>query len=123
MVIFAPRTAYARPQGIAASYLLVLVTAALFQFTLGVTVLALVANVLVVSLFITFSPLSHPPALALTIFSFIAHDTLSFTETSIVVLLIVLALSFAIEKLEPLRTALQDPESARVRDDAPRGEP
>ncbi|MGI0067415.1 MAG: hypothetical protein ACREB9_03210 [Thermoplasmata archaeon] len=61
-------------------------SAALFQAALGLTVLALVLNVLVVSLFVTFTPFSHPPALALTIFSFIAHDTTTFTETSLIVL-------------------------------------
>lgn len=108
LIAFAPRSRFSQPSAIAASYLVVVVSSALFQLGLGVTVIALVLNVVVVSLFITFTPFRHPPALALTIFSFIAHDPAVFTETSLLVLVIILAAAVLIERFRPARRPLSD---------------
>jgi hypothetical protein len=102
LVVFNRGTKYAQPRSIAASYLVVIASSAAFEFALGITLLALVLNVVLVSMFIAFTPYSHPPALALTIFSYIVHDSLSFVLTSLVVLLIVTVADLLIERLPPL---------------------
>lgn len=106
LVVFHPGTRYARPTGIVASYLVVIASSEMFEFLFGVTTLSLVLNVILVSVFITFTPWSHPPALALTIFSYLVHDSLSFVLASLAVLLIVTAADLAIRNVSVLRTML-----------------
>ncbi|GGM76142.1 hypothetical protein GCM10007108_12650 [Thermogymnomonas acidicola] len=76
---------------ISASYLFVILTTEAIHVLLGTGTLQMLLNVVLVSLFITFLPYRHPPALALTIFSYITHSTFDFTLSSITVLLILLA--------------------------------
>lgn len=102
LVVFNRGSRYAKPASIAASYLVVILTSEVFEFAFGVTVVALVVNVTVVSLFIAFTRYSHPPALALTIFSYIVHDSLDFVLTSLVVLVIVTVADLVIERAGPL---------------------
>ena len=118
LVVFNRDTRYARPASIVASYLVVIASSELFEFAFGVTVAALLLNVTVVSLFITFTPLSHPPALALTIFSYIVHDSAAFVLASLVVLVIVAAADVAIVRIVSLRHALED-EDPRSRERIP----
>jgi hypothetical protein len=108
LVVFNRGTKYAEPSSILASYLVVIGTTEIFQYAFGVTVPALVANVTVVALFIAFTKYSHPPALALTIFSYIVHESFSFVLTSLIVLLIVLVADLAIQRAGPLQRLLAD---------------
>ena len=111
LVVFNRGARYARPGSIVASYLAVIASSEVFELAFGVTLLALVLNVTLVSLFISFTPFSHPPALALTIFSYIVHDSVSFVATSLVVLLIVTVGDLAIGWAEPLRKLVTDDSS------------
>jgi hypothetical protein len=43
-------------------------------------------NVVLVSGFVSFTRFRHPPAIALTIFSYIVHETISFFLASLLVL-------------------------------------
>ena len=60
----------------------------------------MILNVLIVSAFVTFTDLTHPPAIALTIFSYIAGDPLDFTISSGLSLLALFAASLIIEKYD-----------------------
>jgi hypothetical protein len=106
LVVFNRGTRYALPRSIVASYLVVIASSEAFELVFGVTVLALFLNVTVVSLFIAFTAYSHPPALALTIFSYIVHDSLSFVLTSLVVLIIVTMADVVLERVGSIRGAL-----------------
>jgi CBS-domain-containing membrane protein len=96
LVIFERNTRYARPQSIASSYLLVIGSSELFHLTIGISLAALLLNVVVVSAFITFTKYSHPPAIALTIFSYIVHSPISFATTSLLVLLVIIGAYYLI---------------------------
>lgn len=109
LMVFHRGARYAQPQSIVAAYLVVIATSVGFEYALGVTVLALALNVIAVSLFITFTPFSHPPALALTVFSYFVRDSPSFVLTSLVVLLIVVAADVGIGRAGPLRKWLFEP--------------
>ena len=111
LIVFDRESKYARSRNIVVSYLFVIASSEAFTLVLGVTDLALVLNVLVVSVFITVTPYAHPPALALTIFSYIVHDPWSFTVTSLIVLGIVAAADALIDRTPRLRTALARPAS------------
>jgi CBS-domain-containing membrane protein len=108
LVVFNRGTKYAQPRSIVASYLVVIASSEAFEFAFGVTILALVLNVTLVSLFIAFTQFSHPPALALTIFSYIVHDSFNFVLTSLIVLLIVAAADIAMQRVGPIRKLLGD---------------
>jgi CBS-domain-containing membrane protein len=108
LMVFNRGRKYAQPPSIIASYLVVIASSVAFEYVLGVTLVALVLNVAVVSLFISFSPFTHPPALALTIFSYIVRDSPAFVLTSVVVLLIVVAADLAILHVPPIRQWLED---------------
>lgn len=98
LVVFNRSSHYSEPRAILASYLVVIATSEGFQYLLGLSTAALVLNVIVVAAFIAFTRYSHPPALALTIFSYIVHDSLSFVLSSLVVLAIVIVADVGIER-------------------------
>lgn len=104
LVAFNRESRYSEPSSIFASYLVVIASSEAFEFLFGISTVALVANVTIVALFIAFTRYSHPPALALTIFSYIVHDSVSFVLSSLVVLVIVTVADAAIEKVWPTRT-------------------
>jgi hypothetical protein len=106
LMVFNRGSKYAQPKSIAAAYGVVIASSAAFEFFLGVTVVSLVLNVAVVSLFITLTPFSHPPALALTIFSYLVHDSPVFILTSLVVLLIVVVADIVLNRVGPIRRLL-----------------
>ncbi len=107
LVVFNPSSRYAQPRNIVASYLAVIASSELFEFLLGSTVLALALNVILVAGFISFTPYSHPPAVALAIFSLLIHDPPGFALTSVVVLIIVGAAAVVIPRIAPLRRWLE----------------
>jgi len=104
LVVFDRKSRYAAPSSILASYLVVIGSSELFEFFLGISLLALVLNVVLVSLFIAFTRFSHPPALALTIFSYIVHDSPVFVLSSLVVLAMVTVADTLIERTWPTRS-------------------
>ncbi|MHB8396353.1 MAG: hypothetical protein ACYDBK_04010 [Thermoplasmataceae archaeon] len=58
----------------------------------------MVISVVIVSAFVTFTTHTHPPAIALTIFSYIAGNPLDFTISSVLSLVALLATSLITEK-------------------------
>lgn len=110
LAVFTPDTPYTRPLGIVLSYLVVVGSTEAFELVFGVTFLALVLNVVLVSLFITFSPFSHVPAIALTIFSYLVHDPYAFAVTSLVMTGVVAVEAFAIERVPAVRRRLGLPD-------------
>jgi CBS-domain-containing membrane protein len=107
LMVFNRGSRYAQPRNIVTSYLVVIASSVAFEYALGVTILALVLNVIVVSLFISFTPFSHPPALALTIFSYIVRDSPAFVLTSLVVLFIVTGADILIGRVGWIRRQLE----------------
>lgn len=109
LIVFGPRERYAQPRNIVASYLVVLGSSAAFESVLGIGLVALALNVAVVALFIAFSGFAHPPALALTIFSYIVHDPVTFTLTSLIVLLIVVGIALVFARIPAVQRVLDEP--------------
>lgn len=106
LMVYNRGSRYAQPRSIVAAYLVVIASSAALEFVLGVTVLSLTLNVALVSLFISFTPFTHPPALALTIFSYLVRDSPSFVLTSLVVLLIVVVVDIVFGQVGPVRRLL-----------------
>ncbi len=106
LMIFERGVKFSRPTSVIVSYLVVISVTALLQFTLGQSELSLTASVLLVSAFISFTRFSHPPAIALAIFSYFANDVTGFVITTLIVLAIVLGFAAA------ARVALPNSQSA-----------
>ncbi len=81
------------------TYLLVIATSDIIHILIGADLAGMVVNVLIVSAFITFTDFSHPPAIALTIFAYIAGDPLDFTVSSLLALSALMIGSIAVEKI------------------------
>jgi hypothetical protein len=109
LVVFNRSSRYSRASSIAASYLVVIASSELLEYTLGTTVEALVVNVALVAAFITLTPLSHPPAIALTIFAYIVHDTTSVVLASVVVVIVVAVADVVFGRVKIVRDLLADP--------------
>ena len=107
LIVFNHGERYARPRSIVASYLAVLASSAVFELFLGITLFALVANVVLISAFIAFSGYAHPPALALTIFSYLVHDPITFSLTSLVILGVLIGLGAVFERIPRLARILE----------------
>ena len=107
LVVFNRGSKYAEPSSIFVSYLVVIGTTLVFEALFGVTLPTLVVNLTVVALFLSFTRFSHPPALALTIFSYIVHETVSFVLTSLVVLGIVIVADLVIRRSAAVQRLIQ----------------
>ncbi len=90
LVTMDPRGKYSKTENIALSYILVIFTTEVLHFLLGFSYIPLIINVSVISIFISYTKYAHPPALALTIFSYIVHSTIPFVIASFSVLAIIL---------------------------------
>ena len=98
ILVFQRNTKYASRKSLVATYLLVITTSDIIHLVLGTGLDGLVLNVIVISAFITFSEFSHPPAIALAIFSYIAADPLDFSISSLLALAALLASSFILDR-------------------------
>jgi len=98
LVVFQRNTKYASRKSLLATYLLVIITSDIIHIVLGTGLDGLILNVIIISAFITFTEFSHPPAIALAIFSYIVADPLDFTISSILALAALLTGSLIIEK-------------------------
>lgn len=96
LVIFQRETPNARIKNILSTYLLVIVSSYLIHVLLGDTVPAMAFNLVLISAFITFTDFTHPPAIALTVFSYLTHDQLAFTEASLLALAVIVASSLVL---------------------------
>jgi CBS-domain-containing membrane protein len=98
LLIFERESRFSRPENIAVSYVFVIISSEVIHLILGIDITALMLNMLIVSAFISFTKYSHPPALALTIFSYIVHNSTDFIYTSLIVLAIIVVSDLLIEK-------------------------
>lgn len=99
MVVFQNESRYTKILSIVSTYLLVIASSYLIHIVIGNTLIAMISNLVLVSAFITFTDYIHPPALALTVFSYIIHDQLGFTESSLIALIVIVTTSIAIKTL------------------------
>lgn len=97
LVVFEKESKFSKPTSVVFSYVMVIVTSTILHFLLGVGIISLTLNVLIVAAFIAFTRFTHPPALALTIFSYLTNDTLGFSLTSLLVLAIIFTFAKASE--------------------------
>lgn len=97
LIIYDSGGKYSSQTAIAISYLFVLATTEILHIFLGVSEFSLILNVIVVGLFISLSRHTHPPALALTIFSYIVHATFLFIVTSLLALALILVMSYIVK--------------------------
>ena len=100
LIVFERKTVYSKKKSIIATYLLVILLSDLSQIIIGTGIAEMILNVVIISAFITFTKMSHPPAIALAIFSFIVSDPVEFTISSLFSLAVLLASSYIIEKLD-----------------------
>jgi len=92
LATFVRKSEFSKPEGIVLSYTIVILTTEVLQYFYGRSALAVLLNVFIVSAFISFTRFKHPPAIALTIFSYIIHTTVSFLLASIAVLAVIIAI-------------------------------
>ncbi|MCL4451421.1 MAG: HPP family protein [Candidatus Thermoplasmatota archaeon] len=98
LVVFQRNTKYSSRKSLMSTYLLVIITSDIIHLALGAALDGLILNVIIISAFITFTELSHPPAIALAIFSYIAGDPLDFTISSFLALAALLASSLILDR-------------------------
>ena len=98
IVVFQRNTKYSNRKSLIATYTIVILSSDALHFLLGESLVGMILNVLIVSAFVTFTNLTHPPAIALTIFSYLAGVPLDFTISSGLSLLALLSASVIIEK-------------------------
>ena len=104
LMIFENRSKFSRRSDVAFSYLFVIMSSEVVHLSLGISIYSMAINVIVVSLFISYSRYSHPPAIALAIFSYIVHNTILFATTSLIVLSVIVLISYGSEIIKK-RTA------------------
>lgn len=98
LIVFQRNTKYSSRESLVSTYTLVILSSDILHFLLGVSLIGMVLNVVIVSAFVTFTNLTHPPAIALTIFSYIAGNSLDFTISSALSLAALLAASLIMGK-------------------------
>ena len=97
LIIFEHGGKYSKKKSVLVSYLFVIFSSELIHLTLGISPVYMTVNVIVVSAFISVTDYKHPPAIALTIFSYIVHSTVYFAITSIMVLLVIIILAYSMD--------------------------
>lgn len=98
LIVFQRNTKFSSMRSIGATYALVILSSDILHFFLGVSLAGMIISVVIVSAFVTFTNLTHPPAIALTIFSYIAGNPLDFTISSVLSLGVLLTASLIMEK-------------------------
>jgi hypothetical protein len=87
LIVFSQKSHRYNGKSVVAAYLLVIAGSDLAHIIAGANVAGMLLNVIIVSAFITFTNLSHPPAIALSIFSYITNSPLDFTISSLLALM------------------------------------
>jgi hypothetical protein len=106
LIIFEHGGKFSKKKSVLFSYLFVIFSSEFIHLTLGISPLYMAANVIIVSAFISFTGNNHPPAIALTIFSYIVHSTVYFALTSILVLLVIMILAYSMDYTKVLLNGL-----------------
>lgn len=94
LMIFESKSKFSRKSFVAVSYIFVILSSEIIHISLGISLYSMALNVIIVSLFVSYSRYSHPPAIALAIFSYIVHNALSFAITSLIVLSVILVITY-----------------------------
>jgi CBS-domain-containing membrane protein len=89
LVLFEKTSKFSRPLSVGLSYVAVIVSTLILHTLIGDNIVSLTLNVLFVAAFISSTKYSHPPALALTIFSYLTKDILGFAVTSLTILIVI----------------------------------
>lgn len=97
LIIFEHGGKFSKKKSVVLSYLFAIFSSELIHVTLGISPVFMALNVIAVSGFIAFTGNNHPPAIALTIFSYIVHNTIFFAITSILVLLVIIILAYSMD--------------------------
>ena len=98
IIVFQRNTKYSSRKSLAVTYVLVIVSSDVLHVIFSGTLPGMILDVLVVSGFITFTNYSHPPAIALTIFSYLVASPLDFTVSSVLSLMALFTSSIVLEK-------------------------
>ncbi len=94
------RGEFSGPYSVAISYIFVIITTTIFHIFLGVGTISLILNIAIVGLFITYTQFRHPPALALTIFSFIAHNDFLFIISALSIAALLFISDLLLDRIE-----------------------
>jgi len=97
IIVFQRNTKYSSRKSLAITYILVIISSDVLHVIFSDSLPGMILDVLVVSGFITFTNYSHPPAIALTIFSYLVASPLDFTFSSVLSLLSLLISSILME--------------------------
>jgi len=103
IVVFQRNTKYSSRKCLIATYLIVILSSDVIHLVLGAGLDGMLVNVIIISAFITFTDLSHPPAIALAIFSYIVTDPFDFTISSLLSLATLVTSSYIIERFGILK--------------------
>ena len=98
LLVFQKDSGYSKRKCLIATYLVVIASSDLLHLLLLGGLAGIIIDVIVVSAFTTFTDLTHPPAIALAIFSYIIGSPLDFTISSLLSLGALLAGSILIER-------------------------
>lgn len=98
LIVFQNGGRYAKKGSIAATYMLVVSLSGILQLLFGDVLIGMIAEMILITAFITFTNFSHPPAIALTIFSYISANLVDFAFSSFLVLAILLLGAHLIER-------------------------
>lgn len=105
LVVCDSNSRYSQYSCITFSYLLVITTTFLIHTLLGDTIYTMTLNVFLISLLMTLTGLVHPPAIALTIFTFLIKNVDSVALFSLLFLIIILVLRFILS-MEPVKSRI-----------------
>ncbi len=103
LIVFEHGTKYASRKSLAVTYLLVILLTDLVHVLNGTHLIGMLLSVIGISAFITFTDFSHPPAIALVIFSFLSSSILDFTISSLLSLVVLIVTSYLTGKYELMR--------------------
>ncbi|WP_188595787.1 HPP family protein [Thermocladium modestius] len=96
LVLFERNTKFSKPSGLAVSYGFAIASSEALHALLGPSIASMTINVFAVSAFIMLTEYSHPPAIALTIFSYLRFSDVLFVTSSLAALGIII-LIYAID--------------------------
>jgi hypothetical protein len=99
LATFARKNEFSKPVNFVMSYIFVIATTEILHSVLGFSIIVVLTNVIMVSAFISFTRFKHPPAIALTIFSYIIHETDYFIFASLAVLPILVTIHVLVNRL------------------------
>ncbi|CAC12464.1 hypothetical membrane protein [Thermoplasma acidophilum] len=98
LITVAHRGKYSMPESVLISYIAVILITTAFHLSIGVGPISLYLTTLAVAAIITFTKYSHPPAIALAIFSFIVHSDVIFAESSLIIVAVLVVSDILIHR-------------------------